>query len=180
MKNVILSITLLTASMIAMKAESSIHQIPVNTLEGAATNLGTHKGKVMLVVNVASRCGYTPQYKDLEALYQKFKDQGLVVCGFPCNQFGRQEPGTATEIREFCTLNYGVTFPMYEKIDVKGPDQHPVYELLSGEKSAFPGDVRWNFGKFLVGKDGTVLKRFGSGTAPLSEELVGAVKKALH
>ena len=164
----------------AIAEEKSLHDLPIHTLEGEAASLGAHKGKVMLVVNVASRCGYTPQYKGLEALYQKFKDQGLVVCGFPCNQFGRQEPGTASEIREFCSTTYNVSFPMYEKVDVKGANQHPIYSALSGKDAPFPGDVRWNFGKFLVSKDGKVLKRFGSSTDPMSKELTAAVEQALN
>ncbi|MDA7632506.1 glutathione peroxidase [bacterium] len=169
----------LSFALSSIAGEKSIYEIPTKTLEGEAAGLGAHRGKVVLVVNVASRCGYTPQYKGLEALYQKFKEQGLVVCGFPCNQFGRQEPGTASEIRELCSTTYSVTFPMYEKIEVKGANRHPIYGVLSGKDSPFPGDVRWNFSKFLVGKDGSVLRRFESSTKPLSSELVAAVELAL-
>ncbi len=180
MKNLayILSILVLTFQVTA--GEKSLLEHSVSTLEGKASSLGEHKGKVLLVVNVASRCGYTPQYKDLEGLYQKFKDQGLVVCGFPCNQFGSQEPGSASEIREFCSTRFNVTFPMYEKVDVKGSNQHPIYASLSGKASPFPGDVRWNFGKFLIGRDGTVIKRFGSSTGPMSDEMLKAVETALN
>ncbi len=180
MKQLFALIALLGFAAVTQAEDKSIYEIPIHTLEGEASNLGTHKGKVMLVVNVASRCGYTPQYKGLETLYQKFKDKGLVVCGFPCNQFGRQEPGTASEIRDFCSSTYNVTFPMYEKVDVKGSKQHPIYNKLSGKESPVPGDVRWNFGKFLVSRDGTVLKRFGSSTAPNSGELVKAIESALN
>jgi glutathione peroxidase len=179
MRKFILASFVLAFALSAIAEEKSIHDLPIKTLEGETTSLGAHKGKVMLVVNVASRCGYTPQYKGMEALFQKFKEQGLVVCGIPCNQFGRQEPGTGSEIREFCSANYNVTFPMYEKVNVKGPNQHPIYSVLAGENSPFPGDVRWNFGKFLVSKDGKVLKRFGSSTDPMSSELIAAVELAL-
>ncbi len=180
MKKLALVLSIVAFSFQSVAGDKGLLEHSVNTLEGKASKLGEHKGKVLLVVNVASRCGYTPQYKDLEGLYQKFKDQGLVVCGFPCNQFGSQEPGSASEIREFCSTRYNVTFPMYEKVDVKGANQHPIYASLSGKESPFPGDVRWNFGKFLVGRDGKVLKRFGSSTAPMSGELVKAIETALN
>jgi glutathione peroxidase len=128
---------------------------------------------------VASRCGNTPQYKGLEALYQKYKDQGLVVLGMPCNQFGKQEPGSNEQIKEFCTKEYNVTFPMFDKLDVKGATQHALYKELSGDGAAFPGDVKWNFGKFLVGRDGKVIKRIEPSVKPESPDLVKAIEAAL-
>jgi glutathione peroxidase len=133
----------------------------------------------MLIVNVASKCGYTPQYKGLEALYKKYKDKGLVVLGFPCNQFGKQEPGTNEEIKEFCTSKFDVTFPMFDKVEVNGDNRHELYTALAGKDSPFPGDIKWNFNKFLVGKDGKIIKRFDSKVTPDSEELVKAVEAAL-
>ena len=138
-----------------------------------------YKGKVLLVVNVASKCGLTPQYQALEALYQKYKDKGLLILGFPCNQFAGQEPGTNEEILKFCTTKYHVTFPMFDKLDVKGPDQHPLYKALTGPGSKFPGDVKWNFGKFLVGREGAVLQRFEPKTTPDSPEVLQAIEAAL-
>jgi glutathione peroxidase len=163
---------------IAMHA-ANIPEIPLKDIDGKATSLKAYQGKVLLLVNVASRCGYTPQYKGLESVHQKFKGQGFSVIGFPCNDFGRQEPGTPAEIKEFCSSNYSVTFPLMEKISVKGADQHPLYAALTGKDSPFPGDVKWNFGKFLVGKDGKVLKRWDSGTEPTSAEITKAIEDAL-
>lgn len=177
MKTIIASIaTLLVATtMIA----SPIQEIPVKDIDGKATSLKAFEGKVVLIVNVASKCGYTPQYKGLEATHKKYKEQGFSVVGFPCNDFGKQEPGTATEIKEFCSLTYNVTFPLMEKVHVKGGEQHPIYAALTGKDSPFPGDVKWNFGKFLLGKDGKILKRWDSGVEPASEEVSKAIEDAL-
>lgn len=155
---------------------SSIHEFTLNTIDGKAAPLGAYKGKVLLVVNVASRCGFTPQYTGLEALYKKYKAQGLVIVGFPANNFGSQEPGTNEEIKTFCSSKYNVTFPMYSKISVTGGDKAPLYEYLTGTGG---GEVKWNFTKFLVGPDGKVIQRFESGVSPESAELVSAVEKAL-
>ena len=155
---------------------SSIHEFTLNTIDGKAAPLGAYKGKVLLVVNVASRCGFTPQYTGLEALYKKYKAQGLVIVGFPANNFGSQEPGTNEEIKTFCSSKYNVTFPMYSKISVAGGDKAPLYEYLTGTGG---GEVKWNFTKFLVGPDGKVIQRFESGVSPESAELVSAVEKAL-
>jgi glutathione peroxidase len=160
-------------------AAGSVHDIPLKDINGKDTTLGAYKGKVLLIVNVASKCGNTPQYKGLEALYQKYKDQGLVVLGFPCNQFGRQEPGSNEQIKEFCSKEYNVTFPLFDKVDVKGEKQHPLYVALSGKDSPFPGDVKWNFGKFLVGRDGKVLKRFEPSVKPDSAQITDSVEAAL-
>ena len=157
----------------------SIYDIAVKTIDGKDTTIGDYKGKVLLIVNVASKCGYTPQYKSLEAVYQKYQGQGLVVLGFPCNQFGGQEPGTDAEIKQFCTAKYDVTFPLFDKIEVNGPYRHPLYVKLAGEKSPFPGNIKWNFNKFLIGRDGKILKRFDSKTTPDSLEVTDAITAAL-
>lgn len=169
----------LIVSVSTLLAASSLQSIPIRDIDGKDTSLKAFDGKVVLLVNVASQCGYTPQYKGLEALFRKFKDKGLVVVGVPCNDFGAQEPGSASEIKEFCSSKYQVTFPLLEKIHVKGSEQHPLYAALTGPKASFPGDVKWNFGKFLIGRDGSVLKRFDSGVAPDSGELTGAIEAAL-
>lgn len=153
--------------------------IPIKDINGKETSLKQYDGKVLLVVNVASKCGYTPQYKSLEATYRKYKDKGLVILGFPCNDFGSQEPGTNEEIQKFCSSKYDVTFPLFDKIHVKGPEQHPLYTALSGKESPFPGDVGWNFNKFLVGKDGKILKRFDSKVKPDSADMTLAIEEAL-
>ena len=159
----------------------SLYDIPVNTLQGQPSSLGDHKGKVLLVVNVASRCGLTPQYEGLERLHERYADRGFAVVGFPCNQFGAQEPGTSEEIQEFCSATYGVTFPMFEKVEVNGDGRHPVYSILTetADANGEAGDIQWNFEKFLVGSDGTVLGRFRPRTEPESDEVVGAIEAAL-
>lgn len=138
------------------------------TLDGEERSLADFKGKVLLIVNTASKCGFTPQYKGLQALYQRYKDRGLVVLGFPCNQFGHQEPGDEVEIGAFCEKNYGVDFPMFAKIDVNGSDAHPLYRYLKSEAPGLLGSegIKWNFTKFLVGKDGQVIERYAPQTAP--------------
>lgn len=162
-----------------LNADSSIYEIPLVDIDGNSTTLESYRGKVLLVVNVASKCGFTNQYEGLEDLYDKYKESGLVVLGFPCNQFGWQEPGSEAEIKEFCSLTYGVTFPMYSKIKVNGSDRHPLYTELAGDESPFPGRISWNFNKFLVDKDGQVLGRFGSRTKPDSDKLIAEIEKAL-
>ena len=153
----------------------SIHAFSLKTLEGQPKDLASYKGKVLLVVNVASECGYTPQYSGLQKLFDAYKDKGLVVLGFPCNQFGAQEPGSAVQIQAFCSKNYGVTFPLFEKVDVKGPRQAPVYGFLT----AAHGEPKWNFHKYLVGKDGKVIQAYPSKVAPDSPELKSAIEAAL-
>ena len=157
----------------------SIYDIPVKNIDGQPTTLSAYKGKVMLIVNVASRCGFTPQYTALEATYNKFSDQGLVILGFPCNQFGGQEPGSDAEIKQFCTSKFAVTFPLFDKIEVNGANRHPLYEQLAGKDSPFPGNIGWNFTKFLIGKDGQILNRFDSKTKPDSPEVTAAIEAAL-
>jgi glutathione peroxidase len=158
---------------------SSVFDITVKDIKGTDTRLDSYRGKVLLIVNVASKCGYTRQYTGLEALHAKYKDQGLVVLGFPCNQFGGQEPGTEAEIAEFCSLKFNVNFPLFSKIDVNGAGRHLLYTFLSGEGATFPGKIGWNFNKFLVGKDGQVIARYESKVAPESDELIKAVETAL-
>ncbi len=148
---------------------TTVYDFSATTNSGADHALADYKGKVLLVVNTASECGFTPQYKGLEELYKTYVDRGLVVLGFPCDQFGQQEPGDAEEIKEFCSLTYDVTFPMFAKVDVNGDDAHPLYAWLRKEKSGLlGGKIKWNFTKFLVDADGTVVKRYGSKTKPPS------------
>lgn len=163
---------------LAARAEP-IYDLKLKDIDGKDTSLAAYRGKVLLIVNVASKCGYTKQYAGLEAAYQKYKDQGLVVLGFPCNQFGGQEPGTNEEIKAFCSSTFHVTFPLFDKLDVNGANRHPLYAALAGNGSPFPGDIKWNFNKFLLGRDGKILKRFESKTAPDSPELTQAIEAAL-
>ena len=146
----------------------SIYDIDVATIDGVVQRLDAFRGRTLLIVNVASRCGYTSQYRGLEALYRRHRDHGFAVLGFPCDQFGHQEPGTDADIRQFCTLTYDVTFPMFSKIKVNGEDAHPLYRFLKSQKKGMFGleAVKWNFTKFLVDCDGTVVKRFGSRDTP--------------
>jgi glutathione peroxidase len=148
--------------------QAAVHEITARRLDGSERDLGEFRGQVLLVVNVASRCGFTPQYAGLEALYRKYQPRGFAVLGFPCNQFGAQEPGDAAQIESFCSTNYGVSFPMFAKVEVNGADTHPLFRLL---KSARPGvlgtaAIKWNFTKFLIARDGSVVSRFAPGKAP--------------
>jgi glutathione peroxidase len=146
---------------------TTIHEFSATSIDGIERQLVDYKGKVVLVVNTASQCGFTGQYKGLEELYRTYADRGLVVLGFPCDQFGHQEPGDEEEIATFCERNFGVTFPLFSKVDVNGPDAHPLYQWLRSEKSGLVGDkIRWNFTKFLVDSEGKVVERYGSRTTP--------------
>ncbi|MEO5803231.1 MAG: glutathione peroxidase [Verrucomicrobiota bacterium] len=158
----------------------SIHPVKVKDINGKEISLADYKGKVLLVVNVASKCGLTPQYKALELVQQKYKGKGFTVLGFPCNQFGGQEPGTNEEIKEFCSAKYNVTFPLFDKVDVNGSKRHPLYTALAGKESPYPGDIKWNFGKFLIGRDGNIIKRFEPKTAPDAPEVLQAIEAALE
>ncbi|MBI1765726.1 MAG: DUF1573 domain-containing protein [Acidobacteria bacterium] len=158
--------------------EKTVLDFSMKNIDGQETPLAAYKGKVLLLVNVASKCGYTPQYEGLQALYAKYKDQGLVVLGFPANNFGGQEPGSNEEIKQFCTLKYNVSFPLFAKISVEGDDIHPLYKFLTTQPQ-FGGDLKWNFGKFLVGRDGKVLARFESADKPEDEKMTQAVEQAL-
>jgi len=159
----------------------SVYDFTVKDIEGKDTSLALYKGKVLLIVNTASKCGFTGQYEGLEKLYKTYQDRGLVILGFPANNFLWQEPGTDGEIKQFCSIKFGVTFPMFSKISVKGKNQDPLYAFLTDEKAnpGFGGAITWNFNKFLVGRDGKVVGRFGSKVEPDSKELVEAVEKAL-
>ncbi len=163
-------------------AASSVLDYTLNSIDGQPAPLAQYKGKVVLLVNVASRCGFTPQYEGLEAIYRKYKDQGFVILGFPANNFGGQEPGTNEEIKTFCSSKYNVTFPMYAKISVKGADQAALYQFLTGKQTNpdFAGDIKWNFTKFLVNREGKVVARFESPVTPQSAEITGAIEKALR
>ena len=159
----------------------SIYDFTLNSIDGQPTSLASYKGKVVMLVNVASRCGFTPQYTALESTYEKFKDKGLVIVGIPANNFGAQEPGTNAEIKTFCSSKYHVTFPMMAKVSVKGSDITPLYQYLT-DKNAHPrtgGEIGWNFTKFLVGPDGKVIARFDSKVTPDSPEVTSAIEKAL-
>jgi len=170
--------TLLIMSAIAIDA-APIHGIPLVDIDGKPTSLKKYQGKVILIVNVASKCGFTGQYTGMEALYRKYKSKGFVVLGFPCNQFFGQEPGANAEIAQFCSSKYDVTFPLFAKLDVKGKNQHPLFAHLTGENSPKPGKVSWNFNKFLIGRNGKLVERFGSMTKPTSKKLVTLLEKEL-
>ena len=160
---------------------TTLYDFQQKTLDGKDKKLGDFKGKAVLVVNVASKCGLTPQYAGLQKLHEKYAARGFEVLGFPCNQFAGQEPGSAEEIAQFCERNYGVSFPMFAKIDVNGPNRAPLYQWLTSQSTQpdGPGDILWNFGKFLVGKDGAVIARFNPRVAPEAPELTAAIEKAL-
>jgi glutathione peroxidase len=158
----------------------SIYDISVKTIDAKTVKLDEYKNKVILVVNVASQCGYTPQYDGLESIYEKYKSQGFVVLGFPCNQFGEQEPGTNEEIKAFCSSKFNVKFPLFDKIEVNGTNRHPLYILLAGKSSVFAGDITWNFNKFLIGRDGKMIMRYDSSITPESKELTEAIEQALN
>ncbi|UJF21227.1 glutathione peroxidase [Shewanella sp. OMA3-2] len=157
----------------------AIYQFDVKDIQGNNISMGTFKNKVLLIVNTASKCGFTPQYKALEQLYQQYKDQGLIVMGFPCNQFGKQEQGTETEISQFCELNFGVTFPLFSKIDVNGDDTPPLYQYLKQSAKGLLGSqsIKWNFTKFLVDTQGNVIERYAPTTKP--EDLLPVIEKLL-
>jgi glutathione peroxidase len=165
--------------MVANAFAADISGIPFSDAAGKQVSLKDYAGKVVLVVNVASKCGLTAQYPALEALYNKHKDQDFVVLAFPCNDFGNQEPGSIEEIQEFCKTTYDVSFPIMGKLSVKGKNQHKLYEALTGKDGTFPGDVRWNFGKFLIGRDGKPIARFEPTAKPDSPEVAEALQKAV-
>jgi len=161
-------------------AASGIYNFTLNSIDGKPAPLADYKGKVILVVNVASQCGYTPQYSTLEATYEKYKDQGFVILGFPANNFGSQEPGTNEEIKTFCTRKYSVTFPIYAKISVKGADQAPLYAYLTKDTApGIRGDIQWNFTKFLIDRNGNVVQRFEPAVTPDSKEVISAIEAHL-
>lgn len=174
----LLSVSILTAQDQSVNPGSKLYSFSMKTIDGDMRSLAEYKGKVLLLVNVASECGYTPQYKDLEAVYRKYKDQGFIVLGFPANNFGAQEPGTDAEIKEFCTTKYDVTFDMFSKISVKGDDQHPLYAYLTMESPA-RGDVKWNFQKYLVDREGRVVSMIPTKTKPTDPDVTTAIEQLL-
>ncbi|HEY6292675.1 MAG TPA: glutathione peroxidase [Terriglobia bacterium] len=168
------------AAAVSAAGAGSVYDYTLDSIDGNPTPLSTYKGKVVLLVNVASRCGFTPQYSALEALYEKYKDQGFVILGFPANNFGSQEPGTNAEIKTFCSTKYNVTFPMFSKVSVKGDDTTPLYQFLTGHANpTVAGDIKWNFTKFLVDRNGNVVARFEPPVKPDSPEVVNAIEKLL-
>jgi len=178
MRTLALIAALMSGQIAAVRSES-IYDIKLKDIDGKDTTLSAYKGKVLLIVNVASKCGFTKQYAGLEATYQKYKARGFAVLGFPCNQFGGQEPGSNEEIKQFCSSKFNVTFPLFDKVEVIGDKRHSLYGALTGKNSPVPGDVKWNFTKFLIAKDGKILKRYESATTPDSPEVIEAIDAAL-
>lgn len=179
MKILSILITLISGIFMNVNTES-IYDYMMKDIDGKEVSLDQYKGKVILVVNVASKCGYTPQYEGLQNLYEDYKKEGLVVLGFPANNFNGQEPGSDEEIKQFCTLNYGVEFPMFSKVSVKGEDQAELFKYLTeAQNPDFTGEIKWNFEKFLIDKDGNLIRRFRSNVKPESNEIVNAVTEAL-
>jgi len=181
MRNVTMALLSLAATATLCFGASSVYDFTPKSIDGQPAPLAAYKGKVLLLVNVASKCGFTPQYKGLEATYEEYKDKGLVIIGFPANNFGAQEPGTNEEIKTFCSRTYNVTFPMMSKISVKGDDQDALYKYLTDNEvhPGMGGDIKWNFTKFLIGRDGVIEGRFEPATRPDSPEVKAAIEKAL-
>ena len=165
--------------LIGCSTSKNIYEFSATTIDGEEKSLSDYKGQVLLVVNLASECGLTPQYAELQKLHESFSSEGFAVVGFPCNQFGGQEPGSDEDIKSFCSVNYGVTFPLFSKIEVNGDSRHDLYDYLAGSGAAFPGDISWNFEKFLISSSGEVLNRFEPGTEPDQQEVVSAIETAL-
>lgn len=183
LRQLVLPLSLLIAAGAAHAAgkEDCVLDFTVKNIDGKDVNLSDYHGKVVMIVNVASKCGLTPQYEGLQAAYEKYKDKGFVVLGFPANEFGKQEPGTNEEIKAFCTTNYSVTFPMFSKIVVKGEGIHPLYKFLTSKETnpEYAGEIGWNFAKFLIGRDGKVVARFDPRTPPDDEKVTQAIEQAL-
>ena len=181
MRRLFFSLILAVTSLSILADEAiDLYGIDLKTIDGKEVKLKEYQGDVLLIVNVASECGLTPQYTKLQELFAKYNKKGFQVLGFPCNDFGEQEPGSNKEIKLFCTTKYQVTFPMFEKLHVKGDEQDPLYTALTGKKSPFPGNIRWNFGKFLISRDGKILHRFEPWTKPDEEKVIEAIEKALE
>ncbi|MDP8232541.1 MAG: glutathione peroxidase [Candidatus Zophobacter franzmannii] len=176
-----LIVLILLGVMMSLSAES-IYDFTMKNIDGEDVKLDAYEGKLVMIVNTASKCGFTGQFEGLQKLYQEYEEKGLVILGFPANNFMKQEPGNSEEIKNFCTLNYGVTFPMFEKISVKGKKIHPLYEYLTSKETnpEFAGKISWNFNKFLVSKDGVIINRFKTATTPNDEKVVNAIEKALE
>jgi glutathione peroxidase len=182
MKLLMLALLLLTTTITGEdKPVPPVLNFTLKSIDGQDVNLAQYQGKVVMMVNVASKCGFTPQYKDLEKLYKKYESKGFVILGFPANDFGHQEPGTDAEIKGFCTSKFGVTFPMFSKVVVTGEQKTPLYAYLTGDKTdpSFPGEIEWNFEKFLIAKDGKIVNRFKSPVKPRSEQVVKAIEAEL-
>jgi glutathione peroxidase len=177
---VILFIVLFTAQIVLADKEPPLQSIPLKDINGNDTSLKAYAGKVILLVNVASKCGNTPQYAGLQALYEKYKEKGFVIIGVPSNDFAGQEPGTPEEIKAFCTKNYGVTFPLMAEVHVRGKEKCELYAALTASDSPFPGEIKWNFGKFLIDRNGQVIKRFEPSVKPESPEVVQSIEAALN
>jgi glutathione peroxidase len=168
------------AQVITVSAQTkSLYDIPLKDIDGKDTSLKAYQGKVLLIVNVASKCGNTPQYAQLEALQKKYESQGFTVLGFPCNDFAGQEPGTADQIKEFCKSTYDVSFPLFDKLHVKGAEQHPLYAELTGPDSPFPGTIDWNFHKYIISRDGKILKSIKASTKPDNADVVASIEAAI-
>ncbi len=179
MRNLIMcSLIMLSLAFTRDKGGPSIHKFKAKTIEGSDFSFASLKGKKVMIVNTASECGYTPQFKDLEALYEKYKDKNFTIIGFPCNDFGEQEPGTNTEIKSFCSKNYGVTFQMMDKVSVKGADAHPIYKWLTSkaENGVEDSEVKWNFNKYLLDEEGKLVKHLGSKVLPLDAEITNWIE----
>ncbi|WP_304622104.1 glutathione peroxidase [Rhodohalobacter sulfatireducens] len=180
MKTILLLLTWISVFMTTNERVETVYQYELNTINGENISLSDYEGELLLIVNTASECGFTPQYEGLQELYETYSDQGLEILGFPANNFGGQEPGSDEEIAQFCELNYGVTFPMFSKVSVKGEDQHPLFEYLTtAENPDFKGEISWNFEKFLIDRNGNVVRRFKSRVEPMSGELTNAVTEYL-
>lgn len=177
----VLIILLLSATAFTTdKDVDSVYQFELKNIDGQEISLDKYEGNVLLIVNTASECGFTPQYEGLQALYEKYKDEGLVVLGFPANNFGGQEPGTNEEIKQFCSVNFDVTFPLFSKISVKGDNIEPLFTYLTTEDNPdFTGEIKWNFEKFLINRDGKLVRRFRSAVKPLSDDILNAVEETL-
>jgi glutathione peroxidase len=169
-----------TTSKEGSELTDNINDITVLDMNGKEVKLSSYNGKVLLIVNVASECGNTPQYAGLEDIYKEFQPQGFEILAFPCNDFGKQEPGTNEEIKTFCTTNYGVTFPLFDKVKILGPDKSPLYAVLTDNSITGKGDVKWNFEKFLISKDGKIVERFGNKVQPTSDEVISAIEEQLN
>jgi len=181
MKTIITILSIIGMMSINAGQEVSVHDFEIKTINGEELSLETYKGNVILIVNTASECGYTPQYEALQSVYQSYKDEGLVILGFPANNFGGQEPGSEEEIMQFCQVNYGVTFPLSAKVSVLGDDIDPLFNFLtSQDNQSFTGDIKWNFEKFLINKEGELVKRFRSKIKPDSKELITSIESELN
>lgn len=180
MKTILLLLTLISILMPTTERVETVYQYELNSIDGENISLSDYEGDLLLIVNTASECGFTPQYEGLQELYETYSDQGFKILGFPANNFGGQEPGSDEEIAQFCELNYGVTFPMFSKVSVKGEDQHPLFEhLTTAENPDFKGEISWNFEKFLVDRNGNVVRRFKSRVEPMSGEMTNAITEYL-